>query len=314
MSTRGIYEQHLGRSAANYAPLTPLSLIARTAYTWPQRIAVVHGPRRYTWSETYARSRRLASALAHRGIGMGDTVAVMLANTPEMVECHFGVPMTGGVLNTLNTRLDAETLAFMLEHGEAKVLITDTEFSPAIAAALKRIARKPLVIDVVDALGPGGDLLGESDYETFIAKGDPDFAWQPPADEWQAISLNYTSGTTGNPKGVVYHHRGAYLNALSNIVDWGMPQALGLPVDAADVPLQRLVLPVDDGGQRRDQRLPAQGGGQGDLRRDPRAPRHALLRRADRAFAADQRTRRADARASRTRCRRWSRRRRRRRR
>ncbi len=222
MSTRGIYEQHLDRSAANYAPLTPLSLIARTAYTWPQRIAVVHGPRRYTWSETYARSRRLASALAHRGIGMGDTVAVMLANTPEMVECHFGVPMTGGVLNTLNTRLDAETLAFMLEHGEAKVLVTDTEFSPAIAAALKRIARKLLVIDVVDALGPGGDLLGESDYETFIAKGDHDFAWQPPADEWQSISLNYTSGTTGNPKGVVYHHRGAYLNALSNVVDWGM--------------------------------------------------------------------------------------------
>ena len=224
MSTRGIYEQHLDRSAANYASLTPLSLIARTAYTWPQRIAVVHGARRYTWSETYARSRRLASALAHRGIGVGDTVAVMLANTPEMVECHFGVPMTGGVLNTLNTRLDAETLAFMLEHGEAKVLITDTEFSPAIADALKRLPRKPLVIDVVDALGPGGDLLGESDYETFIAKGDPDFAWQPPVDEWQAISLNYTSGTTGNPKGVVYHHRGAYLNALSNIVDWGMPR------------------------------------------------------------------------------------------
>jgi fatty-acyl-CoA synthase len=224
MATRGIYEQHLDRSAANYASLTPLSLIARTAYTWPQRIAVVHGLRRYTWSETYARSRRLASALAHRGIGTGDTVAVMLANTPEMVECHFGVPMTGGVLNTLNTRLDVETLAFMLEHGEAKVLITDTEFSPAIAAALKRLPRKPLVIDVIDALGPGGDLLGESDYETFIAKGDHDFAWQPPADEWQSISLSYTSGTTGNPKGVVYHHRGAYLNALSNIVDWGMPR------------------------------------------------------------------------------------------
>ena len=224
MATRGIYEQHLDRRAANYASLTPLSLIARTAYTWPQRVSVVHGARRYTWAETYARSRRLASALAHRGIGVGDTVAVMLANTPEMVECHFGIPMTGGVLNTLNTRLDAETLAFMLEHGEAKVLITDTEFSPAIVAALKRLATRPLVIDVVDALGPGGDLLGESDYETFIANGDPDFAWQPPGDEWQAISLNYTSGTTGNPKGVVYHHRGAYLNALSNIVDWGMPR------------------------------------------------------------------------------------------
>jgi len=224
MGSERIYEQHLDRSAANYASLTPLSFIARTAYTWPQRTAVVHGPRRYTWSETYARARRLASALAHRGIGVGDTVAAMLSNTPEMVECHFGVPMTGGVLNTLNTRLDAEAIAFMLDHGEAKVLITDTEFAPTIAGALARVKAKPLVIDVVDALGPGGDLVGESDYETFIAKGDADFAWRPPADEWDAISLNYTSGTTGNPKGVVYHHRGAYLNALSNIVDWGMPR------------------------------------------------------------------------------------------
>jgi 3-(methylthio)propionyl---CoA ligase len=220
----GIYEQHLDRCAANYAPLTPLSFIARAAYTFPLRTAVVHGPRRYTWAQTYARSRRLASALAHRGVGVGDTVAAMLANTPEMVECHFGVPMTGGVLNTLNTRLDAEAIAFMLGHGEARVLITDTEFAPTVGAALARVEAKPLVIDVVDALGPGGDLLGESDYETFIAKGDADFAWQPPADEWDAIALNYTSGTTGNPKGVVYHHRGAYLNALSNIVDWQMPR------------------------------------------------------------------------------------------
>ena len=220
----GIYDQHLDRRAANFAPLTPLSFIARTAHTWPHRTAVVHGARRYAWAETYARSRRLASALAHRGIGVGDTVAAMLANTPEMIECHFGVPMTGGVLNTLNTRLDAEATAFMLEHGEAKVLITDTEFAPTVGAALARVRVKPLVIDVVDALGPGGDLLGESDYETFIAKGDADFAWQPPADEWDAIALNYTSGTTGNPKGVVYHHRGAYLNSLSNIVDWGMPR------------------------------------------------------------------------------------------
>jgi fatty-acyl-CoA synthase len=224
MSTQRMYETHLDRRPANFAPLTPLSFIARTAAIWPHRTAVVHGPRRYTWAETYARARRLASALAHRGIGVGDTVAAMLSNTPEMIECHFGVPMTGGVLNTLNTRLDAEALAFMLEHGEAKVLITDTEFAPAIAAALARLHRKPLVIDVVDALGPGGDVLGESDYETFIAHGDADFAWQPPADEWDAISLNYTSGTTGNPKGVVYHHRGAYLNALSNIIDWGMPR------------------------------------------------------------------------------------------
>src|SRR6185312_6567988 len=224
MASQGIFDAHLDRCPANCAALSPLSFIARTAAVWPQRTAVVHGSRRYTWADTYARARRLASALAHRGIGVGDTVAVMLSNTPEMIECHFGVPMTGGVLNTLNTRLDAEAIAFMLGHGEAKVLITDTEFAPTIGAALSRLATKPLVIDVVDALGPGGDLLGESDYETFIAKGDPDFAWRPPADEWDAIALNYTSGTTGNPKGVVYHHRGAYLNALSNIVDWGMPR------------------------------------------------------------------------------------------
>jgi len=218
------YERDLDRNAANYAPLTPLSFIARTAYIWPDRLAVIHGPRRYTWRDTYARARRLASALASRGVGTGDTVAVMLANTPEMFECHFGVPMTGGVLNTLNTRLDADALAFMLDHGEAKVLITDTEFATAIGGALRKCAVKPLVIDVVDALGPGGSALGGMDFEALLASGDPAFAWQPPADEWNAISLNYTSGTTGNPKGVVYHHRGAYLNALSNIVDWGMPR------------------------------------------------------------------------------------------
>jgi fatty-acyl-CoA synthase len=218
------YERDLDRNAANYAPLTPLSFIARTAYIWPERLAVIHGTRRYTWRETYARARRLASALAARGVGTGDTVAVMLANTPEMIECHFGVPMTGGVLNTLNTRLDADALAFMLDHGEAKVLITDTEFATVIEGALRKCAVKPLVIDVVDALGPGGKALGAADYEALIASGDAGFAWQPPTDEWNAISLNYTSGTTGNPKGVVYHHRGAYLNALSNIVDWGMPR------------------------------------------------------------------------------------------
>ena len=217
-------EQELPRNAANYAPLTPLSFIARAAHIWPQRMAVVHGARRYTWEESYARSRRLASALAQRGIGRGGTVAAMLSNTPEMVEAHFGVPMCGGILNTLNTRLDAEAIAFMLQHGDAKVLLTDTEFAPIVAPALACLAQKPLVIDIVDALGPGGDRLGEADYETFIATGDPGFAWQPPEDEWQSISLNYTSGTTGNPKGVVYHHRGAYLNALSNIIDWGMPR------------------------------------------------------------------------------------------
>jgi fatty-acyl-CoA synthase len=218
------YEQDLGRNAANYAPLTPLSFIARTAEIWPARTAVIHGARRYTWAENYARSRRLAGALAARGIGRGDTVAAMLANTPEMVEMHFGVPMTGAVLNTLNSRLDAEAIAFMLQHGEAKVLVTDTEFAPTIASALARLSAKPLVIDVRDSEGPGGESLGDIDYETLLAGGDPEFVWNPPDDEWRAISLNYTSGTTGNPKGVVYHHRGAYLNAVSNVIDWSMPR------------------------------------------------------------------------------------------
>src|SRR5215831_428430 len=217
------FETDLDRNSANYTPLTPLSLIARAAYVYPKQTAVIHGERRYTWAETYARARRLASALCAAGIGVGDTVAMMASNTPEMIEAHFGVPMTGGVLNTLNTRLDAEAIAFMLKHGEAKVLITDTEFSPTIEPALAQLDRKPTVIDIVDALGPGGKRLGAADYERFIASGDPQFEWSHPADEWQAISLNYTSGTTGNPKGVVYHHRGAYLNALSNIIDWGMP-------------------------------------------------------------------------------------------
>jgi fatty-acyl-CoA synthase len=218
------YERDLDRTPANYASLSPISFIARTAAIWPMRTAVIHGERRYTWAETYARSRRLASALVQRGIGRGDTVSVMLANTPEMVECHFGVPMSGAVLNTLNTRLDAEALAFMLDHAESKVLVTDTEFAPAIRGALAHCAHAPLVIDVDDPQGPGGTRLGATDYETFVAGGDPSFGWRLPADEWDAISLNYTSGTTGNPKGVVYHHRGAYLNALSNIVDWGMPR------------------------------------------------------------------------------------------
>ena len=224
MSATSPYATDLDRNDANYAPLTPLSFIARTAYTWPERVAVIHGARRDNWATTYANSRRLASALAARGVGPGDTVAAVLANTPEMVEMHFGVPMSGAVLNTLNTRLDAETLAFMLEHGNARVLVTDTEFSPVIAKALALTRAKPLVVDVADPLGPGGERLGTLDYDTLLAEGDAGFAWRPPAHEWDAIALNYTSGTTGNPKGVVYHHRGAYLNALSNIVDWGMPR------------------------------------------------------------------------------------------
>jgi fatty-acyl-CoA synthase len=217
------YEARLEKNAANYTPLTPLSLLARTAHVYPQRTAVIHGRRSLTWFEVYARCRRLASALRSRGIASGDTVAAMLPNVPAMYEAHFGVAMAGAVLNTLNTRLDAEAIAFMLEHGEAKVLLTDREFSATVAAALKRAKVRPLVIDVDDVSYEGGVSLGEIEYEQFIAGGDPHFEWVHPEDEWDAISLNYTSGTTGDPKGVVYHHRGAYLNALSNIVSWGMP-------------------------------------------------------------------------------------------
>ena len=219
------YDQDLDRNRANYAPLTPLSFIERSAYTYPNRLAVVHGARRYTWKETYARCRRLASALGRRGVGVGDTVAAMLANTPEMYECHFGVPMCGAVLNTLNTRLDADAIGFMLAHGEAKVLITDREFSSTIEAALGKSGRRLPVIDVDDPAYDGpGKRLGEKTYEALLEEGDPEWEWQWPADEWQAIALNYTSGTTGNPKGVVYHHRGAYLNGVGNILVWGMPQ------------------------------------------------------------------------------------------
>mgnify|MGYP005806398519 CR=1 FL=1 len=213
----------LDRNPANYTPLTPLSLLARTAYVYPDRLAVVHGPTRYSWVEVYARCRRLASALAARGIGAGDTVATMLPNVPAMYEAHFGVPMTGAVLNTLNTRLDAPSIAFMLQHAEAKVVITDREFSATLRAALAMLPQRPFVIDVEDPEYQGGELLGETNYDDFIAAGDPAFEWRMPGDEWDAISLNYTSGTTGNPKGVVYHHRGAYLNALSNMVSWAMP-------------------------------------------------------------------------------------------
>jgi len=216
------YDLGLDKNAANYTPLSPLSFLARTAYVFPDRVAVVHGERRLSWSEVYSRCRRLASALNSRGIGAGDTVAAMLPNVPEMYEAHFGVPMSGAVLNTLNTRLDAQSIAFMLEHGEARALLTDREFSGVVQEALRLVKNKPLVIDVDDAVFDGGKLLGEWSYEQFIEGGDPEFAWKLPDDEWDAITLNYTSGTTGNPKGVVYHHRGAYLNAISNIVSWGM--------------------------------------------------------------------------------------------
>jgi fatty-acyl-CoA synthase len=217
------YNVGLDKNPANYASLSPLSFLARAAEVYPNRIAVIHGDMRRTWSETYRRCRRLASALARRGIGPGDTVALMAPNIPAMFEAHFGVPMTGAVLNTLNTRLDAEAIGFMLNHGEAKVLITDREFAATISRALTMVEHPPLVIDIDDLLGAGGGLVGETDYESFLESGDENFAWQLPADEWDAIALSYTSGTTGNPKGVVTHHRGAYLNAVGNIVTWAMP-------------------------------------------------------------------------------------------
>jgi len=217
------YEQDLDRNPANFAPLTPITFLERAAYVYPDRVSVIHGAQRFTWKETYARSRRLGSALQKRGIGVGDTVAVMLPNIPAMVEAHFGVPMCGAVLNSLNTRLDADAIAFMLNHGNAKLLITDREFSATIEAALAKIERKIVVIDVDDPEFTSGKFLGEKTYEQLLLEGDPAWQWLWPADEWQSVALNYTSGTTGNPKGVVYHHRGAYLNGVGNILTWAMP-------------------------------------------------------------------------------------------
>jgi fatty-acyl-CoA synthase len=219
----GPYRDGLDKNIGNYASLSPLSFLPKAAAVHPDRLAIVHDAWRSTWAETYDRCRRLASALTKRGVGAGDTVAIMAPNVPAMYEAHFGVPMTGAVLNTLNVRLDAEAIAFQLTHGEASVLITDREFSAIVKRALVMLERRPLVIDIDDPLHDGGTLLGEMDYEAFLQQGDPDFNWCLPDDEFGPIALNYTSGTTGNPKGVVTHHRGAYLNAMSQIVSWGMP-------------------------------------------------------------------------------------------
>jgi fatty-acyl-CoA synthase len=217
-----IFETGLAPSAVNHIALSPLSFIERTASVYGEYPAVIHGAIRRNWQETYERCRRLASALSQRGIGKGDTVAVMLPNIPAMLEVHFGVPMIGAVLNTLNVRLDAQAIAFMLEHGEAKVLITDREFHAVIREALSLLSDPPLVVDMDDPEYGEGSAVSALDYEAFLAEGDPQFSWQWPEDEWQAISLNYTSGTTGNPKGVIYHHRGAYLNSLGNQMTWAM--------------------------------------------------------------------------------------------
>ncbi len=217
------YEQNLERSPANYQPLTPLTFLERAAVVWPARTAIIHGRQTHTYHELYKRCRRLGSALAKRGIGVGDTVSAMLPNVPSMVEAHYGVAMTGAVLHSINTRLDAAIVAFMLDHAETKVLITDREFAPVMKAALALATVKPLIIDYDDLEFPQvGERLGEIDYEEFVGEGDPNFAWRMPADEWEAIALNYTSGTTGNPKGVVVHHRGAALMCYANIMASGM--------------------------------------------------------------------------------------------
>ncbi len=216
------FEVGLDKGDANYKGLSPLSFLKRSAHVYPGKVAVIHGARRYTYAEFYARCRRLASALAARGIGAGDTVAVLAPNIPEMLECHFAVPMLGAILNAINIRLDAATVAFILEHGEAKAVITDKQFSSTMSDALSRVPEKPYTVDIDDVLAPEGDLIGDTEYEAFIAKGDPEFAWDSPADEWTTIALNYTSGTTGSPKGVLYHHRGAYLNAIGNAMTMGV--------------------------------------------------------------------------------------------
>ena len=217
------YDIDLDRNAANFQPLTPLTFLARAGQVYPDATAIIHGARSWNYRQVYARARQLASALVRRGVKRGDTVSVMLANTPAMIEAHYGVPMAGAILNTLNTRLDAVILGFTLDHAETKVLIVDREFSKVMKEALQRAKTKPLIVDYDDPEFSGaGERLGNLEYEELLREGDADFAWLMPADEWDAITLNYTSGTTGDPKGVVYHHRGAYLLALANVVTCGM--------------------------------------------------------------------------------------------
>ena len=214
--------QRMDKNKANYAPLTPVGFLRRAAMVYPHRVAVIHGDQTYSYREFYERSCRLATALARRGIGRGDSVAIMAPNVPAMLEAHYAVPMLGGVLNPINIRLDSKTVAFILEHGEARVLITDREFSAVVKQALAEMSTPPLVIDIDDVLAEGGELVGEIDYESFLAEGEANAEFNEPVDEWQSICLLYTSGTTGNPKGVLYHHRGAYLNALGNMATMGL--------------------------------------------------------------------------------------------
>lgn len=219
------YAEGLGRNAANHVPLTPLNFLDRTAAVFPQRTAIIHGVFRQTWADTRDRCYRLASALVKFGIQTGDTVSIIAPNTPAMLEAHFGVPLSGAVLNAINCRLDADGIAFILRHGECKLLMVDREFSPLVVKALQGVANPPRVIDINDLEAPAGPAIGETDYESFLANGDPAFPGRWPADEWTPIALNYTSGTTGDPKGVVPSHRGTYLMSLLQMTDWALPRA-----------------------------------------------------------------------------------------
>ncbi|WP_306149338.1 MULTISPECIES: acyl-CoA synthetase [unclassified Roseibium] len=219
---------------ANHVPLSPLSFLERTAALFPDRLAVVYNDRHYTWSDVLERVRRIASSLKQRGIGLGDTVSVMAANTPELFELHYAVPLTGAVLNTINTRLEPETVAYILEHSDAKLVIADTAFSGVISQAFDINGKALPIINIADPDGPGGPLIGDEVFEDLVQRGDPAFPWQGPADEWQALALNYTSGTSGRPKGVVYHHRGAYLMAMGTPIAWELPRH---PVYLYSVPM-----------------------------------------------------------------------------
>ena len=283
------YDTDLDRTPANFQPLTPLSFLERSATVFPDRTAIVHGPLRRSYRDFYARTRRLASALHQCGMARGDTVSAVLANTPAMLECHYGVPMCGAVLNTINTRLDAAVIAFQFDHAETKVLIVDREFSKVVKEALRLAKVKPLVIDYDDPeYGGEGERLGTIEYEDFLAGGDPDFVWQMPDDEWDAITLNYTSGTTGDPKGVVYHHRGAYLLAIGNVLTGSIGKH---PVYLWTLPMFHCngwCFPWTISVRRRHACLPARGAGARHVRGNRRAQGDASVRRADRDGDAAQ--------------------------